>query len=101
MPAWEKIGSSLRPKIRKVSLKNGSWPHRGGGGKRAQELENGRKIAPKWVFGPFFLFLGRFSAIFAVRPNPVFGDCFPILGRRPEPILSQAGMFATLRISQT
>ena len=61
VPAWEKIGSGLRPRIGKKSLKNGFSPHPENRGKIAQKQENGSKTHFRAIFRQFFLFLGDFS----------------------------------------
>ena len=76
MPAWEKIGSGLRPKMGKkiATAKIGeTWP---------RNRRNGRKIAPEWVFRLFLLFMGHFSPIFAARPKSIFRRFFSYF--RPE-----------------
>ena len=43
--------------------------------------KNGPKTHLQAVFSAIFHFLGHFSPHFVVRPNPFFGDFFPILGQ--------------------
>ena len=91
MPARKSVRAS-GPKLKKIAEKWIFRPHRETRGKMAQKQEEW----PQNPFWQFFLFLGHFSPIFAVRPkNPFSAIYLPILGRRPEPIFLQAGRFAT------
>ena len=95
MPAWEKIGLGLRPEIGKMAAKwiLGSLRTQG---KYGQEIGKMERNSQQMAFRAIFLISWPYFPNSCGEAKIYFsGIFFPISGRRPKPIFSQAGMFAT------